>query len=112
MSGGGGGGGPVLRVSRCTRCGLVSWPPAGHCSGCLARTEPADGPRTGVVVEYSRRDGTYFCVADFGGARMMCAMGKGSPRPPEVGMRVRLARGMRGGDDGAAGRRILEIVPA
>lgn len=77
---------------------MSAWPPVRYCDRCLAGVEVVAGPERGVIAEYSRRDdGTYFCVADFEGIRMMCVINAGPGQSPEVGMRVRLADGGCGG---------------
>ena len=79
---------PPLRISRCAGCSAEYWPPREHCSSCLAATEGADLPGRGRVLAFSRRGADFFCVAEFGGVRIMCSLR--SDAPPRRGQEVRL----------------------
>ncbi len=85
-----------LVVPRCPECGAVAWPPSDFCGRCLRPAAWEDAPREGTVLEFSRQDGRYFCVADMGGSfRILCGVASGTPAR---GSRVELERcGIRDG---------------
>jgi len=47
-----------------------------------------DAPNEGRILEYSQKDGSYFCVTEFDGVRLLCRLN--SEKPPKVGQRARL----------------------
>lgn len=51
------------------------------CPSCLGPAERVPAPVSGTVVEHSEMDGRAFCVADFGGVRLICPVASGKPRP-------------------------------
>jgi len=47
-----------------------------------------DAPEEGRILEYSQKDGYYFCVTEFGSVRLLCRLN--SPQPPKVGQKAKL----------------------
>ena len=85
-----------LVVPVCDSCKKTVWPPSDFCSYCLADTVWEAAPRDGIILEFSRQGGRYFCVAELGRTlRLVCSVASGTP---ENGRRVRLERcGIRDG---------------
>ena len=82
-----------FRVPECARCRAATWPHTAACPSCLGPVTLRAGEPEGEVVECSGEGGAYFCLVDFGGARLVASSGRA--RGP--GERVRMARcGMRG----------------
>lgn len=75
-----------LEIYRCPRCKRTGWPIQRYCSGCLAETDVVVASPRGRIIEFSQRDGVYFCVADFDGVRLVCTLR--SSRPPRSGQAV------------------------
>jgi uncharacterized protein len=58
--------------SRCTRCNKTVWPPSDLCNKCFGNVVWEPVPRNARLVEFSRKNGEYFCMAEFdGGIRVM-----------------------------------------
>lgn len=56
----------VLVASACPKCKYKAWPPSKFCSQCLIHTEQKELDCHGTIIEYSKKDGEYFCLAEFG----------------------------------------------
>ncbi|RNJ76821.1 MAG: hypothetical protein EB828_02305 [Nitrosopumilus sp. D6] len=82
-------------IPECISCKKTVWPPAPRCSHCLGRVRLQDGNHTGTVIEFSKKENEYFCMVEFGAARIMA----GIKHSPKVGQKVRVCRcGIRDGD--------------
>lgn len=61
--------------SECSKCDKIVWPPSEYCSSCLGKVEWRRLSREGILLEYSCRNGEYFCMAEFEGkVRIMGTM--------------------------------------
>ena len=79
-------------VGECPNCKLVIWPPSDFCNKCFEPVKWKNSDSNGKLVEFSIKDGTHFCLAEFEGAIKI--MGKLNPKntEPRVGQKVKLDR--------------------
>ena len=64
-----------------------------------------DAPDEGRVIEYSQKDGSYFCMAEFDGIRLLCRLD--SESPPRAGQKARLLGRQKAGQ---AHSFVIELV--
>ena len=83
-------------ISACRNCQEIVWPPSDFCSTCLEKTEWEEAPREGVILEFSSKNGQYFCVAEMGDS--FCIIGRITSGTAKIGSKVRIeACGVRDG---------------
>lgn len=51
--------------SKCMKCQHWVWPPSEYCNKCLGNVTWNTVPKHALLVEVSRKDGRYFCIAEF-----------------------------------------------
>jgi uncharacterized OB-fold protein len=51
--------------SECIKCKHLVWPPSEFCNKCLGDVVWRSVSRNATLVEFSNKDGTCFCVAEF-----------------------------------------------
>lgn len=54
-------------VGECIKCKKIVWPPSKYCNLCLGETIPKKISNTGKILEFSKQEETYFCLAEFNG---------------------------------------------
>lgn len=52
-------------LGECTKCGKTVWPPSEYCNVCFGEVVIKKGPFEGKIIEYSKREQDYFCLAEF-----------------------------------------------
>jgi len=52
-------------ISECKFCKVIVWPPSEFCNQCLKENSWRECSRIGIIIEFSKKDTTYFCVAKF-----------------------------------------------
>lgn len=83
-------------VSACHKCQIIIWPPSDFCSMCLGDTVWEAAPLEGVILEFSSKDGQYFCVAEMAG--LFRIIGRITSGTAQIGKKVRIeACGIRDG---------------
>ena len=77
-------------VGKCPSCNLVVWPPSDFCNKCFEPVKWKNSQVNGKLIEFSIKEGKYFCLAEFEGAIKI--MGKLNPEnsEPFVGQKVKL----------------------
>ena len=74
-------------ISECSKCKKVIWPPNEICNSCFGEAVWKDGPNQGKILEFSKKDGVYFCLVEFGeGIRFMGSL----EEDPEIGKNVKI----------------------
>lgn len=53
--------------SECIKCNKLVWPPSDFCSNCFAKVQWRQVSTTATLVEFSKKDDTIFCIAEFEG---------------------------------------------
>lgn len=76
-------------VGQCTKCKKVVWPPSDFCNKCFGEVSIKEGPQEGSIIEYSVKNGVYFCLAEFEkNVRIMGKITDGVPkRNQKVGIK-------------------------
>jgi uncharacterized OB-fold protein len=52
-------------ISECEFCKKIVWPPSEFCNQCLNENSWRKCSRIGTIIEFSKKEKTYFCVAKF-----------------------------------------------
>ena len=55
----------VFVVSECPSCKDIVWPPSDYCNQCLGPVNWRKSTREGKILEFSKKDDEYFCLAEF-----------------------------------------------
>ena len=76
-------------IPECTVCKKIIWPPVDFCKFCFTQTTLREGDFEGTIVEFSSKDGEYFCVVEF--EEIIRIMAKRS-EIPEIGQKVRIKK--------------------
>lgn len=53
--------------SYCSKCSILVWPPSDLCNKCFSDVNWRPVLRTAKLIEFSRKDKEYFCIAEFEG---------------------------------------------
>ena len=77
-------------ISTCTKCELPVWPPNDICSRCFSEVKWEKCSEVGKVVEFSQKDDTYFCLAEF--EKDVRIMGIISGTEPKIDQKIRLVK--------------------
>jgi len=51
--------------SECPKCNKLVWPPSDFCNVCFGSVKWRQVSRNGKLVEFSKKDNTIFCIAEF-----------------------------------------------
>ncbi len=58
--------------SFCSKCNKLVWPPSEYCNNCFSNVTWVPVSRKARLIEFSRKDDKYFCVAELeSGIRLM-----------------------------------------
>ena len=52
-------------ISECSQCKIIIWPPSEFCNHCLNKNSWRTCSRLGTIIEFSKKEDRYFCVAQF-----------------------------------------------
>lgn len=55
----------IFVVGECTKCKKSVWPPSNSCSACFGNVSIKKGPEYGTILEFSKQNEIYFCLAEF-----------------------------------------------
>jgi uncharacterized OB-fold protein len=75
-------------VSECKVCEKIVWPPSEFCNKCLNETLWKTVSQEGIIIEFSKQNNEYFCVAEF--EKSIKIMGKISSGIPEIGKKIKM----------------------
>ena len=75
-------------ISECTSCSRVVWPPSDYCNNCLGKVNWKKSNRTGKIIEFSKKDNDFFCLAEFEKNIRIIGKLKANSHSPEVGKEV------------------------
>lgn len=73
-------------ISECKNCDKIIWPPSEFCNQCLKKNLWRECSREGKIIEYSKQNEKYFCVAEI--ENSIRVMGEIISGLPEVGKNV------------------------
>jgi len=51
-------------IGKCTKCGKKVWPPMDFCDECFGEVIMEDGPQTGRITEFAKKENEYFCIIE------------------------------------------------
>ncbi len=51
-------------ISECNQCNKIVWPPSEFCNQCLSNNSWRKCSGKGIIVEFSKKEDTYFAVAE------------------------------------------------
>ncbi len=78
--------------SECPKCSKLVWPPSDFCSGCFGKVVWRQVSRKGKLIEFSKKDNTIFCIAEFENIiRIMGELEIGS-KTPGIGQDLELIK--------------------
>lgn len=77
-------------ISHCPSCKNVVWPPSDYCNRCLGKVIWKNSEGLGKIIEFSKKDDDFFCLAEFEGKIRI--MGKLIIKSglPQIGKSVRI----------------------
>jgi uncharacterized OB-fold protein len=55
----------IFTIPECNACKKIVWPPAEFCNHCFGNVLLKEGDFEGKIIEFSSKDGQYFCVVEF-----------------------------------------------
>ena len=76
-------------VGECIKCKKTVWPPSDYCNRCFGEIIIKKGPREGKIIEFSKENKNYFCLAEF--EKEVKIMGKISSGIPQNNQLVKIA---------------------
>ena len=78
-------------ISTCPKCDLSVWPPNDICSRCFSAVKWEKSSQIGKVIEFSQKDDSYFCLAEF--EKEVRIMGTYSGMTePKIDQKIRLVK--------------------
>ena len=68
-------------IAECIQCKNILWPPTKFCNNCFSNTTYREGKKHGKIIEYSKKNNQYFCIAEFEGKiKLFGKIIEGTPR--------------------------------
>lgn len=78
--------------SECPKCNKLVWPPSDFCNVCFSEVKWRQITKKGKLVEFSKKDNTIFCIAEFENTiRIMGELDAGSKKP-DIGHELELVK--------------------
>ena len=77
-------------IGECPDCKMVIWPPSDSCSKCFGNLKWRKSSETGKLIEFSKKENTNFCIAEFEGKIRIMGKLKVGTGKPEIGKNVKL----------------------
>ncbi len=76
-------------IPECTVCKKIVWPPTEFCNHCFGSVFLKKGDFEGKIIEFSSKDGGYFCLVEF--ERNIRVMAK-TLQIPKIGQIVKISK--------------------
>jgi uncharacterized OB-fold protein len=76
-------------VPECPRCQKIIWPPSEYCTRCFGNVIWRTVNDSGILVEYSSKDGKMFCIAEFEKIRIMGSFH--CEKTPVIGQKIKIS---------------------
>lgn len=76
-------------IPECISCNEVIWPPSDYCNLCFKKVKWRQSNGVGNVLEFSRKDNTFFCLAQFENKIRILGTLR-STTEPKIGQKVKL----------------------
>ena len=78
--------------SECLKCNKLVWPPSDFCSGCFGKVNWRKVSTVATLVEFSKKDDTIFCIAEFEGAIRVMGSLEAKSEEISIGQELILAK--------------------
>ncbi len=75
-------------ISECNHCKKIVWPPSEFCDQCLGKNSWRKCSDIGKIIEFSKKENTYFCVAEIDNSIKI--MGEIVSGIPKIDQQVRI----------------------
>ena len=75
-------------LSECKNCKKIVWPPSEFCDKCFQKNSWKKSSGIGKVVEFSRKDRSYFCVVEI--EKSIRIIGEIVSGLPKIGSKVKI----------------------
>jgi len=87
-------------TSECTNCKEIVWPPENFCSKCLGDVRWRKVLKKGKLIEFSKKDGEGFCIAEFENKiRILATINEFESDEPKIGQDLILEKcGLKNGN--------------
>jgi len=79
-----------LVISECNECKKIVWPPSEFCNQCLKENSWRNCSRTGKIIEFSKKEDTYFCVVEI--ENSIKIIGEVISGTPNIGKQVNITK--------------------
>jgi hypothetical protein len=76
-------------IPECPRCQKVIWPPSEYCTQCFGNVVWRTVNDSGILVEYSSKDGKMFCIVEF--ENSIRVMGSLHCKNPVIGQKIKVS---------------------
>ena len=77
-------------IPECTACKELIWPPSDYCSLCFNELKWRKANKIGKILEYSRKEDTFFCLAEFEKKIRIIGTLETNLKNPDIGKNVKL----------------------
>ena len=77
-------------IPECHHCRKITWPPSEFCNQCLDKNSWRICSNQGKIIEFSKQNETYFCIAEF--EKSIRIMGKILLGKPESGKKIEVVQ--------------------
>lgn len=67
-------------VGECSNCKKTVWPPSRYCNVCFGDVVSKKISSKGKILEFSKQDETYFCLAEFNEVKIIGKTTGGTPK--------------------------------
>ena len=75
-------------LSECNHCKIIVWPPSEFCNQCLKENSWRECSRVGKIIEFSKKENIYFCVAKI--ENSIKIMGEIISGVPKIGGQIKI----------------------
>ena len=77
-------------ISECSKCKKIVWPPSNYCNKCFEEVNWRNTLTTGKLIEFSKKENTYFGLAEFEEKIRIIGTIKSGKNEPKEGQKVKL----------------------
>jgi len=78
----------IFIIPECPSCKDVVWPPSDFCNRCFGKVNWKKSEGIGKIIEYSKKDDIFFCLAEFENKIRIMGKLKINSGLPEVGKKT------------------------
>ncbi|HEV2193494.1 MAG TPA: zinc ribbon domain-containing protein [Nitrosopumilaceae archaeon] len=78
--------------SECPKCNKLVWPPSDFCNVCFGKVTWRQVSKKGKLIEFSKKDNTIFCIAEFEDTIRIMGELETSLKIPSIGQNLELVK--------------------